>query len=83
MGEMDSMQMTVSPICMKDGKKVAYVEFRDQKRRAEGIIPSCKIVSGKGFSEGEIKQLEIYMEKHLEKLKKTAARLNVFEALKK
>ena len=28
--------MSVSPICVKDGKKIAYVSFSDGERSAEG-----------------------------------------------
>lgn len=79
----DSLQMTVSPICMKDGKKVAYIEFKGSGKSAEGRIPACKITSNKGFSQDEIRQLEDYMKKNLARLKKMAAGLNVFEAMKK
>ena len=79
----ESLQMSVSPICQKEGKKIAYVEFRDCDRLAEGIIPDCTIMSVSGFSQEETRQLEEYMKKNLDKLKKMAAGLNVFEAMKK
>lgn len=78
----DSLQMSVSPICVKDGKKIAYVEFADNSRRAEGVIPDCIIVSNKGFFDEEISQLEQYMKNNLADLKRMAAGLNAFSALK-
>lgn len=79
----DSLQMSVSAICRRDGEKVAYVEFKDDTRLAEGIIPSCKILSSRGFDDSEIKQLELYMKANLDKLKKMSSGVNIFEALKK
>lgn len=79
----DSLQMSVSSICRRDGEKVAYVEFKDDTRLAEGIIPSCKILSSSGFDDGEIRLLEKYMKDNLAQLKKMSAGINLFEALKK
>ena len=79
----DSLKMSVSPICVKDGKKIAYVEFSDGNRRAEGIIPDCVITSNKGFFDEEIDQLEQYMKNNLAMLKKMASGINAFSALKK
>ena len=49
----ESLQMSVSPICEKDGKKYAYIQFSDGTRLAEGKIPSCEIVKNQGFTESE------------------------------
>lgn len=75
--------MVVSPICVKDGKKFAYIEFKDEKRKAEGIIPTCEIVSNEGFSEEETAALIYYMKTNLSDLKKMAAGLNAFSAMRK
>lgn len=79
----DTLQMTVSPICVKDDQKYAFVSFRDDERSAEGKIPECKIVSNKGFDDGEVLMLERYMQQNLAQLKKMAAGLNAFEAMKR
>lgn len=79
----DSLEMSVSSICRRDGEKVAYVVFRDEARLAEGIIPSCRILSSSGFDEAEIKLLEQYMKANLAQLKKMSAGINLYEALKK
>jgi len=77
------VNMTVSPICVKDGKKYAFVSFTDGTRIAEGKIPDCKIMSNKGFTEDEVSQLEAYMQKELEQLKKMAAGIRLFDAFMK
>lgn len=79
----DALNMSVSPICQKNGKKFAYVQFLDETRMAEGKIPDCTIVSNQGFTEEEVQQLERYMKEHLEELKVLSANLNVFDAMKK
>lgn len=79
----DELKMSVSPICVKDGKRYAFVNFTDGKRDAEGKIPDCKIISNKGFTEDEIVQLEDYMKKELPNLKQMAAGINVLGAFMK
>lgn len=75
--------MSVSPICVKDGKRYAFVTFSDEKRSAEGKIPDCKMISNQGFSEEEVKKLEEYMQKELPKLKQMAAGIHVLDAFMK
>lgn len=78
-----AMDMSVSPICEKEGQKYAFVTFSDGKRIAEGRIPECKLISGEGFSEEEKQALEDYMRSQLTTLKKMAAGVNVFSAFLK
>lgn len=75
--------MSVSPICVKDGKRYAFVIFSDEKRSAEGKIPDCKMISNQGFSEEEVEKLEEYMQKELPKLKQMAAGIHVLDAFMK
>lgn len=79
----DSLTMSVSPVCEKDGRKFAYVQFTDGVRLAEGRIPSCEIVKNQGFTAEETEQLSNYMKEHLQELKSMAGKLNVFEAMRK
>lgn len=76
----DELNMSVSPICERDGKKIAFVSFSDGARSAEGEIPACKITKNSGFDEGEVVQLELYMKSELATLKKMAASVNVARA---
>lgn len=75
--------MSVSPICIKDEKKFAYVSFTDGERSAEGRIPECKIVSATGLDRGEIRMLEEYMTRELPLLKKMAAGIRLVDAFLK
>ena len=77
------LNMSVSPICVKDGEKYAFVTFSDGERVAEGRIPDCKIISNIGFSVDEAAQLETYMERELPALKKMAAGIKLFDAFMK
>lgn len=79
----EGLTMMVSPICMKDGQKVAYVTFSDKRRHAEGEIPKCVITKSEGFGREEIMGLEAYMEEHLDKLKSMAASINPIKAMMK
>ncbi|MBQ7583311.1 MAG: hypothetical protein IJT24_01760 [Lachnospiraceae bacterium] len=75
-----SVDIRVSGVFERDGKKLACVSFSDGKRSAEGIIPDCVITSNKGFTPDEAEQLEGYMKRELPSLKKTAAGINVVKA---
>lgn len=74
------LNMTVSPVCERNGQKSAYVFFKDAVRSAEGVIPECRITKNSGFSEDEVAQLEDYMRGNLSMLKKMAASVNVMKA---
>lgn len=39
MNNNDELHMQVSPICNKNGEKLAYITFSDSVRRAEGETP--------------------------------------------
>ncbi len=77
----ESVDIKVSGVFDKDGRKIAYVSFLDGDRYAEGTIPDCVITRNKGFSEEEKTALEEYMKKELASLKKTASGINVVKAL--
>lgn len=77
------LNMSVSPVCVKDGEKCAYVSFSDATRYAEGRIPDCKIITSKGFSEEEVAGLETYMYQELVKLKRIAAGIRLFDIITK
>lgn len=79
----NEMNMSVSPICAKDGKRYAFVSFTDGERSAEGKIPDCTIVSNKGFTSEEVEQLEAYMKQELQKLKRMAAGIRIIDAFMK
>ena len=80
---MEEMTMQVSGICIKEGKRMAYVNFTDGKKSAEGIIPECRIVKHTGFDENEVGQLELFMKMNLSNLKKKAASIDPVRAMMK
>lgn len=76
----DELNMTVSPVILKDGRQFAYVSFTDATRSAEGEIPECVIVKNQGFTVEEVHQLEDYMRANRTELKKIASSVNVMNA---
>ena len=74
------MNMSVSPVCVKNGEKYAFVSFTDGERTAEGKIPDCKILVSNGFTLAEVEQLETYMKRELTQLKKLASGIRLFDA---
>lgn len=79
----EELNMSISPVCLKDGKRYAFVSFSDGKRTAEGKIPECKIVSNDGFSQEEVLQLEAYLQRELPTLKRMAAQIRPLDAFMK
>lgn len=77
------VNMSVSPICVKDGQKCAFVSFVDGDRSADGRIPDCKIMTSIGFTEEEVGQLEDYMRRELSQLKRMAAGIRLIDAFLK
>lgn len=77
------MNMMVSGISEKEGKRVAYVLFEEDTRKAEAIIPECRIISNDGFSKEEVYQLEEYMKNNLAMLKQQAAGIHPIKAMMK
>ncbi len=81
------INMTVSPVCTKDGKHYAFVLFSKGGKSAgseisaEGKIPDCRIISNNGFSEDELRKLEEYMVQELPMLKEMSAGIDVMRAL--
>ncbi len=77
------MKVVVSGVSQREDKKVAYVLFEDGDFSAEGIIPDCKIIANKGFSDEKISDLEEFMRNHIMELKNKAVEINPFRALMK
>jgi len=78
---MEELNLRISGVTEKDGKKQAHVCFRGKDRYAEGTIPDCVLTKSEGFSEEEKVQLEDYLRANLTELKKTAARINPLKAI--
>lgn len=79
----DTLNMTISGIVPKDGRKHIYVVFEDGKRKAEGYIPDCVITSNHGFSEEEVKMLELYMKHEQDSIRARAKDINPIKAFMK
>lgn len=75
------MNLLISGISEKDGRKIAYVSFRDGSRLAEAIVPDCKVVRNQGFDEDEVNQLERYLQENLEMIRTEAAGINPIKAM--
>lgn len=77
----NELKMSVSPICVKNNEKYAFVSFTDGIRVAEGRIPDCKMLSSNGFTPEEVAQLEDYMRRELTQLKKMAVGIRLIDAI--
>lgn len=75
------MNMIISGVVDKDGEKMAYVNFEDGGKIAEGQIPKCVITKNTGFTDEEVGMLTEYMKENLATLKREAAKINPLRAL--
>ena len=78
---MEALDLQISGVTEKDGKKQAHVCFRGRDCYAEGTIPDCVLTKSEGFTEEEKEQLTEYLRANLTELKKTAARINPLNAI--
>lgn len=76
------MNLQISGITGKE-KKVAYLNFDDGNKSAEIRIPDCKILNSKGFTQEELKHLEIYTKANKEKFWEQAKQMNPMKAFMK
>ena len=52
------IKMNVSSLIRKDGDKAIYVMFTDGDKEAEFIVPECRLLNNKGFTDEEIGNLD-------------------------
>ena len=55
------IKMRVSSLSRKGEEKAIYVFFADAEASAEFLLPDCKLVHSKNFSEDDLKQLKEYV----------------------
>lgn len=75
-----SMNMSVSGIYKKNGRKVISVLFTEGERSAEGYVPEAKIHTNKGFTPEEVAALELYMKSEEKQIFEMAKDLNIMNA---
>lgn len=79
----NELKMTVSGIVPKDGRPNIYVVFEEGGRKAEGMVPDCVITSQKGFTDEEVKMLELYMKQEQDTIRALAKDINPIKAMMK
>ncbi len=79
----NELKMTVSGIVPKDGRPNIHVVFEDALRKAEGSVPDCVITKQRGFSEEEVKMLELYMKQEQDTIRALAKDINPIKAMMK
>lgn len=73
---MDSVNMLVSGIINKEGRRYARVSFVRGKDVAEGIVPDGIVDHAEGFSDDEIFKLERYMRENRGEIMEQARQVN-------
>ncbi len=77
------VSMSVSGICGNPGHKFAFVRFTDGSKSCEYKFPDVELKMNEGFTDDELVQLKFYVKNHITELKKMAASVDPFHALKK
>lgn len=73
---MDEVNMLISGVVMKDGRKIVRVSFLRGKDYAEGVLPDGLIEKSGGFTEEEVLKLENYMRANRQEILKQAKEVN-------
>ncbi|MCI9320011.1 MAG: hypothetical protein HFH05_08040 [Lachnospiraceae bacterium] len=73
---MDSVNMLVSGIINKEGRRYARVSFVRGNDIAEGIVPDGIVDHAEGFSDDEIFKLERYMRENRGEIMEQARQVN-------
>lgn len=73
---MDSVNMLVSGIINREGKRFARVSFTRGKDIAEGIVPDGVIDHAEGFSDAEVAKLERYLRENCGEIMEQARQVN-------
>lgn len=82
-GMNSELKMTVSGIVPREGKPVAYVQFEDEGRNAEGLVPDCRIIKNEGFAPEDVVLLEVYMKEHLAEIHDAAKKIDAMRGFMK
>ncbi len=73
---MGEVNMLVSGILQKDGRKFVRVSFQRGRDYAEGTLPEGKIESWAGFADWEVQQLERFIQVNREEILEQAKAVN-------
>lgn len=73
---MDSVNMLVSGIINREGKRFARVSFIRGKDIAEGIVPDGVVDHAEGFSDAEVAKLERYLRENCGEIMEQARQVN-------
>lgn len=78
--ELEEIKMTQTGLIPGKKGSVVHVCFERSKDKetnyAEVIMPSCRVISNKGFQEEEIEQLRIYLKAHKQDILVAAKKIN-------
>jgi hypothetical protein len=78
----DNENITMTHTGLIPGKKGKVIHVCFERKRENGndyaeiILPSRKVISSKGFDEGEIEQLKLYLKQQEETIKKSAKQID-------
>lgn len=73
---MDSVNMLVSGIINREGKRFARVSFVRGRDTAEGIVPDGIVEYAEGFSDAEVAKLERYLRDNRGEIMERARQVN-------
>ena len=73
---MDSVNMLVSGIINREGKRFVRVSFTRGRDTAEGIVPDGIVDHVKGFSDAEVTKLERYLRENCGEIMEQARQVN-------
>lgn len=76
----NEIRMSVSSMTRNDDKKGVYVLFTDGDKSAEFVLPGAKILSKKGFTDDELKDLTAYVNNQADEIYEIAKKVDPMKA---
>lgn len=73
---MDEVNMLISGMVEKDGRRLVRISFLRGKDFADGLLPEGIIERWQGFSQEEVKKLESYLRLHRKDILEQAKGVN-------
>ena len=73
---MDSVNMLISGIINRDGRRFARVSFVRGRDIAEGVVPDGIVEHAEGFSDAEVTKLERYLRENRGEIMEQARQVN-------
>ena len=76
----DDVKVTVSPVIKQDGREKIFIQFTENEKVAEAIIPGCVFIHNDGFDDDLLDEFKLWLKEHQSEVLEKARGINVLKA---